>query len=74
MILKKLEKKNTNAVKPEPVTFSTQAYSREEENPILKELERRENESRKTDALEEKLTDIQKLLQEKLLDVTTNIR
>lgn len=49
---------------PKPVP----AYVREEENPILKELERRESESRKADALEEKLSDIQKLLQEKLLD------
>lgn len=36
------------------------------DNPILRELERRENENRKQDALEEKLVDIQKLLQEKL--------
>lgn len=36
------------------------------DNPILRELERRESENRKQDALEEKLVDIQKLLQEKL--------
>lgn len=37
-----------------------------EDNPILRELERRETQNQKTDTLEEKLTDIQKLLQEKL--------
>lgn len=40
----------------------------EKDNPILRELERREAESKKTDALEEKLVDIQKLLQKKLAD------
>lgn len=38
-----------------------------EENPILKELEKREAQKRKTDSLEEKLSDIQQLLQEKLV-------
>lgn len=36
------------------------------DNPIIRELERREKENRRTDALEEKLSDIQKMLQEKL--------
>lgn len=36
------------------------------DNPILRELERRESENNRQDALEEKLVDIQKLLQEKL--------
>lgn len=36
------------------------------ENPILKELERREAQNQRTDTLEEKLTGIQKLLEEKL--------
>ncbi len=42
------------------------AEQRMEDNPILRELERRETQNQKTDILEEKLTDIQKLLQEKL--------
>ncbi len=52
----------------EPIKDAAPVYTQQEENPILKELERRESESRKTDALEEKLIDIQKLLQEKLVD------
>lgn len=44
----------------------TQSKKESEENPILKELEKREAENRKNDSLEEKLTDIQQMLQEKL--------
>lgn len=64
-----LEKKELkNDTKPVSKPSPAPVYVQTEENPILKELERRESESRKADALEEKLSDIQKLLQEKLVD------
>lgn len=44
----------------------TYPHSSVKDNPIIRELERREKENRRTDALEEKLSDIQKMLQEKL--------
>ena len=66
------DKITLNQIQPESAAERTepqpkvQAAAYNQDNPILRELERRESESRKTDLLEEKLVDIQNLLQERL--------
>lgn len=65
-----LNAKGESKTKEEELTTVKSTFTstpkRTEENPILKELEKREAEKQKADYLEEKLSDIQKLLEEKL--------
>lgn len=52
--------------KPSGVSVSGGASGADKDNPILRELERRDSEKRQAESLEEKLSDIQKLLKQRL--------